>query len=119
MALPFLDLLAKEVLFEIFQTGSLIHTVARDWGNDVQTQGKSVTVIMPETPAVQDAGGAFSATAVNPSTATITLDKWRETAPLKIDMASVAKADRNVLATYAKPLANALVADIEASILTV
>ncbi len=117
MALPFLEVIAREALYEIFQQGSLINTVTRDFEGAAATQGESVTIIMPETPSVQNAGGAFAADAVNPSTVTLMLDRWRETKPMAVDLKTIALADRPVLAMYAKPIAEAIRLDLEASIL--
>lgn len=117
MALPFLEVIAREALYEIFQQGSLINTVTRDFEGAIASMGDSVTVVMPETPSVQNAGGVFSADAVNPSTVTLVLDKWRETKPLKVDLKTIALADRPVLAMYAKPIAEAIRMDLEAAVL--
>lgn len=117
MALPFLEVIAKEALYEVFQGGSLINTVTRDFSADIANQGASVNVIMPETPAMQDAGAAFAADAATPTTVKVTLDKFRETKAIKVDMKSLSLADRNVLAMYAQPIAEAIRLDLEAAIL--
>ena len=122
MALPILDFIAKNALYEIFQQGSLIKTVTRDYSDVVAKQGESVSVILPETPTVQDAGATGPNPAWNSATPTevnITLDKWRETKPIQVDGKTLATADRDVLAMYATPIASALVADIDSAILTV
>ena len=117
MALPFIEVIAKEALFEVFNGGSLLNTVTRDFETAVANQGESVVVIMPEAPTMQNAGGGFAADAANPSTATLTLDKYRETKPIKVDLKSMSLADRDVLAMYAKPIAEAIRLDLEAAIL--
>jgi hypothetical protein len=117
MALPFLEVIAREALYEVFLGGSLINTVTRDFESTVSSQGESVTVVMPETPTMKDAGGVFASAAATPSTVTLKLDKYRETLPIKVDLKSMSLADRNVLAMYATPIAEAIRLDLEAAIL--
>lgn len=117
MAFPFLTVLANEVLFEVFNQGSLINTVSRDFTTAIANVGESVSIILPETPAMEDAGGVFSANDVSPAVVTVKLDKWRQTAPHAVDMKSLSLADRPVLAMYAKPIAEAIRGDMEAAIL--
>ena len=117
MAYPFLEVIAREALYEVFSQGSLINTVARDFEGDVASQGESVTIILPETPAMQDAGAAFASNAAAPTTVTLTLDKCRETKALRVDMKTLSLADRNVLAQYAHPIAEAIRTDLESAIL--
>lgn len=117
MAFPFLTVLANEVLYEIFSQGSLINTVARDFSNAVANRGETVTVILPETPTMQDAGGVFAADDASPTTVDLTLNEWRETKPIAVDMKTLSLADRPVLNIYAKPIAQAITDDLEAAIL--
>jgi hypothetical protein len=117
MALPFLDVIAREALFEILDNGSIINTVNRAFESDVAVKGETVTVIMPETPAVQAAGAVpMVAAPATPTTATVTLDQWFETQPLSVDLKSLSIADRDVLSMYAKPIGQALLASIEAAL---
>lgn len=117
MAFPFLTVIANQVLFEIFQQSSLLNTVARDFSDAIATKGETVTVLLPETPVVRDAGGAFDPAAASPSAADITLNKWRETQPIKVDLKTASLADLNVLQMYASPIAEAIRTDVEAAIL--
>ena len=100
-----------------FNQGSLINTVTRDFENTIQQQGDSVTVVMPETPSMEDIGATFGSDAATPSTVTLTLDKARQTKPISVDLKTASLADRNVLAMYAKPIAEAIRLDLETAIL--
>ena len=117
MAYPFLTVIARQALIEIFAQGSLIYTVNRDFEGEVSAKGESVTVIMPETPPTQDAGGAFNPVAVNPTTVTLKLDKWKETQPLSVDMKTLSLANDNVLAKYSTQIAESIRSEVEAAIL--
>ncbi|MBN9658634.1 MAG: hypothetical protein J0H49_10685 [Acidobacteria bacterium] len=117
MAFPFLTVIARMAVYEIYRRASLLSIVNRDFAGEVANQGDTVKVILPETPTVQDAGGVFAADAASPSVIDVKLDKWRETKPIKVDMATISKADRDVLGLYATPIAEALMGDVEAAIL--
>jgi hypothetical protein len=113
MAVPFLTLIAKEAIFQLFNKIVLAQSVNRDYENYVATKGQTVTVILPETPTVQNAGGTFTSNAADPSTVNVTLSQWRETVPIKIDSRTQSMSEIDLALMYAQPVANALALDVE------
>jgi hypothetical protein len=113
MSVPFLTLIAREALVQLFENAVLASSVNRSYENYVASHGQTVTVILPEVPATQNAGGTFTSNAANPSTVNVTLSNWIETVPIKIDARTSSMSEIDLSLMYAAPVASAISLNIE------
>ncbi len=110
---------ASAILAQLYNKSVVLNLVHRDFSQLVASKGETVHATLPAKATVQDVDTTTpSSVDASATSIPVTLDKWRETKPIKFTDKMNSMSEVDLVQLYAMPMAEAIIEDVEKALIS-